>query len=141
MAVSANPKLAAAARRHFGTWHKALAATGVKARPYKIWTPELVLEEIRAWDRRGAFAAAVLRQFGGWHTALLAAELPSQTYRRWSKQRVIEELRVWYTAGSAWDRGLADAGQLEACLGNRRAGQAILSHATAQKLVPAACGP
>jgi hypothetical protein len=129
LTVAENPRLAAAARKRFGSWHEALVAAGVKSKPPETWSKQHVLEEIRARHARGALAendwtedralaSAARRRFGSWHRALLAAgvravgEKPPRKLQ-WTAQRVIEAIQDRYIRGLplTWqgDRHLAYA--------------------------------
>jgi hypothetical protein len=76
-----------AARKYWGSWEKAVAAAGIAvvAEPPEHWGRKRVLDELRAWDRRGRpgrkirgdqrLSNAAIRYFGGWCKALAAARL------------------------------------------------------------------
>jgi len=92
--------LFAAACRHFGGWHNALAAAGLSLERPRKWTPERVLDAIRGWQREGRpltsvrqtdkpLYAAAARLFGTWLNAVLAAGLPMKQLRRWTKEDVL----------------------------------------------------
>jgi hypothetical protein len=82
-----------AARRHFGSWNKAILAAGVdpsKLRRVVPWTPERVIEGILTRALRNESLAARLveprslieaghRFFGSWHGAIQAAGLDRAT--------------------------------------------------------------
>ncbi len=105
-----------AARKHFGTWRKAVAAAGINLehafarRPRKL-SKQDILETIRhrhanstslIWtdicmDNR-SFASAAKHAFGSWRRALIAAGLDptqhrNQSGKQWDQQRVIERIR------------------------------------------------
>lgn len=97
--------LASAAKRHFGNWRAAVEAAGLLSKmpsrlPPRDWTPQGVLEAIRAQNRGKAVAtckresdlcSVVRRHFGTWRKAVLAAGLqPSRQV--WSPQAVIREI-------------------------------------------------
>jgi hypothetical protein len=112
---AANPALADAAARYFGSWTEALVAAGVPRTPRKKWSERQVLEELQALHRQGQFeetttiadtrlARAASRRFGGWRQALVAAGVlaPGESLRpklKWPVQRVIEEIQDRYVRG------------------------------------------
>lgn len=113
--IRSEPRLYDAARRHVGSWDRALAAAGIDSdgvrRRHRPWTPKLLLAEIRRRSREGehatcvssirpiSFVAACNRFYGSWNAALAAAgfdpeQSPSGRRRshnlpvqRWSKKR------------------------------------------------------
>jgi hypothetical protein len=129
MTIAANTTLARAAMRRFGSWHGALRAAGVRPNSRRIWTPQRVLEEIQAWDRRGAFAeggrmednglvCAARRRFGSWQGALVAAgvQLSDPEDRRrwkWPRRRILAAIQDRYVRGlplfACRDRSLSGA--------------------------------
>jgi hypothetical protein len=112
-----------AARRHFGSWNKAVVAAGVdpdKLQRVVPWTPQRILESILTRALRNeslairevrprSLTAAGHRFFGGWSEALVAAGLdpalvsgvghgrkPTPTVsskRQWDRDRVLAALR------------------------------------------------
>jgi hypothetical protein len=110
-------RLYEAARQHFGTWSKALAATGLNlkhafhgGRPRKLDRQKL-LEAIKQRQESGetlvwtdvclenrGFASAAKRVFGSWRSALIAAGIDPAMHhihgtKVWDQQRVIDCLR------------------------------------------------
>jgi molybdenum-dependent DNA-binding transcriptional regulator ModE len=106
------PRLVAAARWHFGSWEKALAAAGVDAQAVRLqrrpFTKAEIVEVVRRLARGGGAVRAsalkgvvklgtVRKLFGSVERAVRAAGVeyaharPNQT---WSRARVIEELRA-----------------------------------------------
>ena len=105
-----------AARKHFGTWKKAVAAAGINLehafarRPRKLSKQDM-LDTIRhrhanslslIWTdiclENRAFASAGKHPFGSWRRALIAAGLDPTQHRnksgeRWDQQRVIACIR------------------------------------------------
>jgi hypothetical protein len=80
------PRLATAAAWYFGSWSKALVASGVlrdKPRVNRKWSKEKVIEAIREWDRacretgphpvNKLLRATAWRHFGGFPKAMRAA--------------------------------------------------------------------
>ena len=94
-----HPDLAYLAQRHFGNWTAALGAAGLAA-PSKVrWTPERVIERIRADKNAGLslrssavisrdpnLYAAARRRFGSWKGALVIA-FPGDSDRARPKPR------------------------------------------------------
>ena len=105
-----------AARKHFGTWKKAVAAAGINLehafarRPRKL-SKQDILDTIRHRHANSAsliwtdiclenrsFASAAKHAFGSWRRALIAAGIDptlhrNQSGKRWDQQRVIECIR------------------------------------------------
>ena len=144
MTIAANTTLARAAMRRFGSWHGALRAAGVEPCARRTWTRQRVLEEIQAWDRRGAFAeggriedhglvCAARRRFGSWQRALAAAgvQLSDPENRRrwkWPRRRILEAIQDRHVRGqplfACRDRSLSGAAisvfrELACCLAGR----------------------
>jgi hypothetical protein len=69
LTVDANPNLAAAARKRFGSWRRALTAAGCSPMP-----PSRELTNLRRID--SGLQAAGRKHFGSWRKALAAAGLP-----------------------------------------------------------------
>ena len=121
MKITHNLAFATAARKRFGSWHGALLAAGVDPVPWRLWSPERVLEEVRAWHDRGArvesgrreyyrLVTAARARFGSWRTALISAGVrhPDEYRkweRKWTKQSIIEAIQDRRV------RGLSLAGQ------------------------------
>ena len=115
-------KLAAAAKRHFGSWSKAVAAAGLTdvyrpPRPTRSWTKASVLEAIRAWDQQGRPLTDVSKQdqglycsakqlFGSWRAALRAAGFES-AHRDWNKRAIVNEIRDRRQRGQSLSSGLS----------------------------------
>lgn len=98
--------LAAAANRHFGTWHAAVEAAGLHLRMpppvvQREWSAQAVLNLIRESSPDGLVGAlckehtevysVARRYFGSWRAAVQAAGLQTQR-RNWSCQLVIQEI-------------------------------------------------
>ncbi len=115
MKITGNLAFATAARTRFGSWHKALVAAGVDPVPWRLWSHERVLEEIRDWHDGGVqikddrlkyerLLAAAKARFGGWRNAMIAAGLRQvdeygKWERKWTKQRVIEAIQDRHVCG------------------------------------------
>ena len=79
-------------------------------RPRRSWTPEQVIEAIKAWhgqgrplvrfhrENRSASRAACIH-FGSWHKAVAAAGIPAGWQHKWNRQRVIEALQAYGRQG------------------------------------------
>jgi hypothetical protein len=117
-----------AARRHFGTWRRALRAAGVdlerarlratKPRPHN--KPK-ILEAVRQWGASGhslrwsvvclenhALAWAAKNAFEGWRRALVAAGIvvgsnASPANRKWDQDRIIATIRTRQQEGKPLD--------------------------------------
>jgi hypothetical protein len=97
--------LAAAARRHFGTWRRALSAAGLETKPRQQWSCRAIVAAIAAhrdqgtaqqiWKIDKSLLNAGAKYFGSWREALRAAGLRPR-YRRWSKADILQELRARY---------------------------------------------
>jgi hypothetical protein len=114
-------KLAAAAKRHFGSWSNAVAAAGLTdvyrpPTPTRSWTKASVLEAIQAWDQQGRPLTDVSKQdqglycgakqlFGSWRAALHAAGFESAR-RVWSKRTIVNEIRDRRQQGQSLSSGL-----------------------------------
>ncbi|MGE5552810.1 MAG: homing endonuclease associated repeat-containing protein [Betaproteobacteria bacterium] len=142
--VAEDEKLTGAARRLYGSWNAALAAAGFdpeeikrEARsagqanrvPPDTWTPEAIIDGIRAaasagedlsahrmQQRHASLVATAQRLFGGWDNALRAAGYAPDLVRRaraWTDQQIIERIRQLAADGAdlsdnsahAWDGG------------------------------------
>jgi hypothetical protein len=115
-------KLAAAAKRHFGSWSKALSAAGLTdvyrpPKPTRNWTKASVLEAIQAWDQQGRPLTDVSKQdqglycgakqrFGSWRAALRAAGFESAK-RVWNKRAIVNEIRDRRQQGQSLSSGLS----------------------------------
>jgi hypothetical protein len=124
-----NPDLIDHARRHFGSWNKAISAAGLVPRQFTKWSKQRVIDELQTLRRQGSFEnstrvpdvnllSAARRQFGCLHKALVAAGIltPGDTLRRnkkWTRQQVIQAIQNRYLQGLpmtyAGDRNLAAA--------------------------------
>jgi hypothetical protein len=81
----------------------------------RVWTPELVLEEIRRWReaQRPLYShhmrkhyqellAAGIRYFGSWKAAVEAAGIPYEEvrrYRKWSKATIVQTIQKLHRQG------------------------------------------
>jgi hypothetical protein len=102
----ASPSLFAAAKRRFGSWHRAMVAAGLDSIQRKQWTNSIVLAAIRNHHARGTLSrvwredASLLnagcKRFGSWQNALAAAGLEPRRLQRWSTERILRELRRWH---------------------------------------------
>jgi hypothetical protein len=116
-------RLYEAARRHFGTWKRALCSIGVELKRVNNYSKrrrldkENILADARArhdagcsmrWSRvcveDRALAIAAKNAFIGWRRALLAAGLvdpvkPTVTPRKWDAQRVVKGIRQRWQEG------------------------------------------
>ena len=115
MKITGNLAFATAARTRFGSWHKALVAAGVDPVPWRLWSHERVLEEIRDWCDRGTriksdrreyqrLRCAAKARFGGWRNAMIAAgrrrvDEYGKWDRKWTKQRIIEAIQDRHVRG------------------------------------------
>lgn len=82
---TSRPQLILAARKLFGSWDRALEAAGLepaRVRARAVWTPEMILESIRALPfevlqsrdtKNGSLGQAARRAFGSWDEALRRA--------------------------------------------------------------------
>jgi hypothetical protein len=107
-------RLAAAAKRRFGSWAAAVAAAGLVDKlparvPTRNWTKAAVLDGIRAWHAQGRPISNVSKQdqglyctakkhFGTWRGAVIAAGL-EPTRKQWSRDRVLAEIRQRHARG------------------------------------------
>jgi hypothetical protein len=108
----APPRLVAAARWHFGSWEKALAAGGVDARAVRLqrrpYTRAEILDVVRGLARGEAGVRAstlkgvvkldtVRKLFGSVARAIRAAgveHVRTRANQIWSRERVVDELRA-----------------------------------------------
>ncbi|CAF0692037.1 homing endonuclease associated repeat-containing protein [Candidatus Methylacidithermus pantelleriae] len=81
----------------------------------RVWTPELVLEEIRAWKEAGRplyshymrkhfqeLLAAGIRYFGSWKQAVEKAGISYEEvrrYQKWSKAKIVETIQRLHRQG------------------------------------------
>ena len=119
----ASPSLFAAAKRRFGSWHRAMVAAGLESTPRKQWTNHMVLAAIRGHHARGTLSRvwkedpsllnAGSKRFGSWQNAVAAAGLKPRQLQHWSTERIVRELRRWHGrtphALRLGDRCLAEA--------------------------------
>jgi hypothetical protein len=103
-----NPRLAVAARKHFGTQAAAKAAAGIPPDPNR-WSKERVIECIQDFHIQGTrrkrreryspkLCSAASRYFGSLANARFAAGVLRERSRpriKWSKEQVIEAIREW----------------------------------------------
>jgi hypothetical protein len=115
-------KLAAAAKRRFGSWAAALASAGLSdrlpaTRPQRRWSRQAVLDAIQLWHDQGRVLAdvakhdqglycAAKKHLGGWRAAVAAAGL-QPTHKCWTAALVIEELRRRHARGESLASSLA----------------------------------
>ncbi len=102
------PGLYRAAQRYCGNWQQAVLEAGLSPRPFRRWSKERVVKELRAWYREpqrehddwdhGLFSAAT-RYCGSWKQALQAAGLEPKRYRTWTRQRVIAAIQDRHVRG------------------------------------------
>lgn len=106
------PRFVAAARWHFGSWEKALAAAGVDAQAVRLqrrpYTRAEIVEVVRGLARGGVAVRAsalkgvvkldtVRKLFGSVERAIRAAGVEharTHANQTWSRERVIEEVRA-----------------------------------------------
>ncbi len=91
-----------AAVRHFGNWHLALQAAGIKCRPRERWTEEKIIQHLRHYAKTPTvknvkridprLAGSAMRQFGSLGKALEVAGAESLS-RRWTKRRIKSTIR------------------------------------------------
>ena len=114
---SEDRKLVSAARRHFGSWRKALVTAGVLApherkRSLKKWPTQRIIAAIQDRHVRGLpllagadprLGSAARRSFGSWYAAVTAAGIDAgkkpRLRWRWTRKRVVEEIRRRYEEG------------------------------------------
>jgi Homing endonuclease associated repeat len=114
------PMVYAAIRpNHFGSWKKALEASGLPAAEiyrYRTWDDDLILAEIQRMKKEGAdlsskrmdetanpLIATARRRFGNWCTAVERAGLDYSQIRRrrrWSKEEILREMRQLIKKGT-----------------------------------------
>jgi hypothetical protein len=98
-----NKPLFSAARRLFGSWPRALEASGVPCRRRRKWSEEAVLTELRDWHRGSTPSTSInyaaRHWFGSTQEAWIAVQL-EPPYLKWTPQRVIEAIQDRYVRGS-----------------------------------------
>ncbi len=102
-----------AARRHFGSWRKALCAAGLddgKVCRQRQWTDQRIVAAIQRLARQGVplnsgsvrrvdggLRCAALKHLGSWEAALRAAGIDPRTVRcrqpRWTAEEVLQAIR------------------------------------------------
>jgi hypothetical protein len=92
-----------AAVRHFGNWHLALQAAGIKCRCRERWTEEKIIQRLRHYAQTPTvknvkridprLAGSAMRQFGSLGKALEVAGAESLS-RRWTKRRILSTIRA-----------------------------------------------
>ncbi len=103
-------RLAANAKRYFGTWREAVKAAGLESRlpapvEMRTWSPDEVLKTIcllaesegnlaKAWRDTGLYSVAK-KHFGTWRKAVRAAGC-KPARRRWSQELVVHEIQQRY---------------------------------------------
>jgi hypothetical protein len=109
-----------AAKRHFGSWHAAIAAAGLESRAptpvvTRTWSSDAVLEAIRArcaaatsvapiWKYDTGLYSVAKKHFGSWRNAVTAAGL-QPAHRRWTKDLVIQEINARKARGLSLSSG------------------------------------
>lgn len=115
-----NRNLYDAARRHFGSWRRALIAIGLNLEFAGRWpkrksqNTEYILNAIRARHEQGlslvwslvcfenrGLAQAAKAAFGSWRQALENAGFQSKRPTRWNRGRIVAELRLRHHAGKS----------------------------------------
>jgi hypothetical protein len=95
------------AARHFGSWHRALVAAGLRTGPpptQHAWTRDEVVEAIRIWKSLSPRLRKLLpyhrtiqyvakRLFGSWRQALMAAGFEPKRLTYWSRDEVLQCIR------------------------------------------------
>lgn len=126
--------------RLFGSWEKALKATGLQLPPRgtvhnKKWTKEKIVAEIQRIDcplrysdiiasGRNNIYIAAQKLFGSWENAVVAAGLKvapavhDKRDQRWTREKVLSEIRRLGTTGHI---DLARMGRLDLYYGARTA--------------------
>lgn len=101
--------LTAAARRLFGSWNKALVATGIDPESVAkrhVWTRARLIRELRMSaingtilakeiprSRYNSMRALAASRFGSWRKALKAAGLRALHPMQWTKEEVLRQIR------------------------------------------------
>ena len=106
--------LHSAATRRFGGWQAALIAARLERTqcPRRLWTRDIVLEEIRNRARQRlplkaiyrldpALHSAAQRHFGGWNKAIEAAGIDVETPRTWNRERLITAIQARHARGTS----------------------------------------
>jgi hypothetical protein len=102
-----NRSASRAARIHFGSWRKAVAAAGIAASAKPPWTRQRLIAALQAYGRRGLVRCnheiprpvrmAAFNLFSTWHNALVAAGVASPDSRpqrkRWTDAELLAEIR------------------------------------------------
>ena len=118
-----DPKLASAAKRHFGSWAAAVEAAGLTEKipikpPPRRWDQAKVIAELRAWYDAGhrlaevstkyqALFNAAKTHFGSWNAAIEAADLEPER-RFYTKEQLIEMIRDRHAADRSLSSGHPD---------------------------------
>ena len=113
-------RLAAAAKRYFGSWRAAVAAAGLAAHlppvvVTRCWTPQAVIDEITVchrqgnritelWKRDTGLYSSAKKHFGSWRAAVAAAGLEA-TRKQWTPELVIRELQARHARGHSLSSG------------------------------------
>ena len=91
------------AKKHFGSWSRAVKSLGLGSELRREWTEQAVVEAILYRQSAGLnlcktykedkrlFAAAV-HWFGNWHNALKSAGLDVRAPERWTSEKIIERM-------------------------------------------------
>ena len=101
--------LYAAARRHFDSWHGAVAAAGIASKIRRRWTKDRLVQAIRAYHAKGVpvqdirkhdmgLYGSAAKHFGTWPNALQAAGL-SACREQWNRQRVLDQIEARHRQG------------------------------------------
>lgn len=112
-------RLCAAAKRHFGSWRKALKAAGFSVQAARQWSADAVIRELQNRHAQGlpmvnvshldrSLCGAAKRRFGSWAEAMRAAKLPYQPRQTWTRQSVIDAIRSRHERGLLLSRVWAE---------------------------------
>jgi hypothetical protein len=110
-----DPKLYAAAKRLWGSWHAACEAAGYSVPVHKRLSHGEVIERIRDRFDNGLSLTNLCTQepdlyrsarrcFGSWREAVLQTGLPIKMQQRWTRQKVIQSIRHRKADGHALSR-------------------------------------
>lgn len=115
-----DPRLATAAKRHFGSWAAAVEAAGLIEKipikpPLQRWNQTRVIAELRAWYDSGhrlaevstkyqALFNAAKTHFGTWNAAIEAADLEPER-RFYTKEQLIELIQQRQAFGQSLSSG------------------------------------